>query len=88
MRNGSPQTPDDTASEAARNQFLKSKYWVVATKTEAYLGTGRMPEADASYAEAYALAPEDWMIATTKDQRAKLEVSLANPPLRYVADKD
>jgi hypothetical protein len=47
-----------------------------------------MPEADTSYAEANALAPEDWVIATTKDQRAKLEVLLVNPPLRYVADKD
>jgi tetratricopeptide (TPR) repeat protein len=61
-----------------------NKYWVLATKAEALLGAGEREQADRAYAEAYAAAPEPWMIDTTKEQRAKLETLLADSPLKYV----
>ena len=76
--------PDEKATEAARKQYLNNKYWVVATKAEAYLGTGQTAEAEATYQEAYALEPALWMIESTKEQRGKLEPLLADSPLKYV----
>jgi hypothetical protein len=76
--------PDDGASQRAKDEYIKAKYWMIATKAEAFLGMGRSAEAEAAYQEAYALAAEPWMIDTTKDQRAKLERLLANSPLQYV----
>jgi len=56
----------------------------VASKAEAYLGLGKSSEAETYYQEAYALAPEPWMIDSTKEQRGKLEELLAVSPLRYI----
>lgn len=64
--------------------LLGHKYWVVASKAEAYLGMGSTEEAEKFYEEAYSFAPEPWMIDTTKQQRANLEGLLAQSPLRYV----
>jgi MAP3K TRAFs-binding domain len=75
---------DEKASEAAQKQSLNSKYWVVATKAEAYLGTGETAMAEASYKEAYALEPDPWMIESTEEQRKNLEPLLADSPLKYV----
>jgi hypothetical protein len=75
--------PDEKASDPARKQYLNSKYWVVATKAEAYLGTGKTA-AEATYQEAYALEPASWMIEATKEQRGKLEPLLADSPLKYI----
>lgn len=76
--------PED-ATEEARKQYEKSRYWVVASQAEAYLGMGNMQnEAEYAYAQAYASAPESWMIGTTKEQRAKLEALLADSPLKYI----
>lgn len=72
-------------TDAARKQYEKSKYWVVASQAEAYLGIGnKQKEAEDTYAQAYASAPEGWMIDTTKEQRAKLEALLTDSPLNYV----
>lgn len=77
--------PDEAkASATARTEYLKNKYWVVATKAEALLGMGQAPEADAVYQEAYSFAPEKWMIESTEEQRGKLADRLAASPLRYV----
>ena len=76
--------PDEKASEAAQKQYLNNKYWVVATKAEAYLGMGKTAEAEATYQEAYAFASAPWMIESTKEQRGKLEPLLADSPLKYV----
>ena len=76
--------PDEKASEIALKQYRNNKYWVVATKAEAYLGTGKATEAKATYQEAYAFAPDPWMIESTEEQRAKLETLLADSPLKYV----
>jgi hypothetical protein len=76
--------PED-ATDEARKQYEKSRYWIVASQAEAYLGMGNMQnEAEYAYAQAYASAPESWMIETTKEQRAKLEALLADSPLKYI----
>jgi hypothetical protein len=74
----------EKASDAGQKQSLDSKYWVVATMAEAYLGTGKTALAEATYQEAYAFAPAPWMIESTKEQRRKLEPLLADSPLKYV----
>ena|SRR5580693_6065208 len=76
--------PDEKASDEAQKQYLNSKYWVVATKAEAYLGTGKTAEAGATYQEAYSFAPASWMIKSAMEQRRKLELLLADSPLKYV----
>jgi hypothetical protein len=76
--------PDDQAIDEAKTQHLKNKYWVVATKAEAFLGSVKPAEAETTYNEAYSFAPAAWMIKSTKEQRAKLESLLADSPLRYV----
>jgi hypothetical protein len=76
--------PDKKASDEAQKQYLNSKYWVVATKAEAYLGTGKTAEAGATYQEAYSFAPASWMIKSAMEQRRKLELLLADSPLKYV----
>jgi hypothetical protein len=76
--------PDDKASAEAKKAYLENKYWVLATKAEAYLGMGKAPEAKAVYHEAYLFAPGTWMINSTKEQQMKLEALLADPPLKYV----
>jgi tetratricopeptide (TPR) repeat protein len=75
---------DSTA--AAKMQYLKSKYWVVASQAEAHLGLGKTPEAENIYEQAYAFAPEAWMIDSTNEQRAKLEPLLTNSPLKYIKE--
>lgn len=77
--------PSEEASDEAKKQYLDSKYWVVATQAEAYLGMGKTNEAEETYNQAYAFAPKDWMIESTKEQRAKLEPLLANSPLQYIS---
>lgn len=76
--------PHEKASDEAQKQYLNSKYWVLATKAEAYLGTGKTAEAAATYQEAFAFAPASWMIQSATEQRRKLELLLANSPLKYV----
>jgi len=65
-------------------QPASEKYWVLATKAEAYLGMGRKAEAEKAYEEAYSVAAESWMVDSTKQQRAKLEEMLADSPLKYI----
>jgi hypothetical protein len=77
-------TPGDKANDEAKTQYFKSKYWVVATKAEAFLGSGKAAEAEMSYMDAYSFAPAVWMIDSTKEQRRKLESLLADSPLRYI----
>jgi len=76
--------PGDQASDEAKTEYLKSKYWAVATKGEALLGSGQAAEAEKTYNDAFGFAPASWMIDSTKEQRAKLEPLLADSPLRYV----
>ena len=78
--------PSEQATAEAKKQYLNSKYWVVASQAEAYLGTGKKNEAEETYQQAYGFAPEGWMIDSTKEQRAKLEPLLADSPLKYVKE--
>jgi tetratricopeptide (TPR) repeat protein len=80
----STSVPDEKVSGEARKQYLNSKYWVVVTKAEAYLGRGQTAEAETTYQKAYAFAPASWMIRSAKEQRRKLESLLVNSPLKYV----
>jgi hypothetical protein len=73
---------------AADEKYLRSsKYWVLATKAEAYFGMEKAPEAKKLYDEAFAFAPEPWMIESTSQQRDKLAALLANSPLRFVSSE-
>jgi tetratricopeptide (TPR) repeat protein len=77
--------PSEEVTAEARKQYEKTKYWVVASQAEAYLGMGnKRQEAEDAYAQAYASAPESWMIDTTKEQRARVEALLADSPLKYI----
>jgi len=80
--------PSDKASDEAKTEYLKNKYWVVATKGEALLGSAKSADAETTYQEAYSFAPASWMIESTKEQRAKLEPLLADSPLRYIKEED
>lgn len=61
-----------------------SKYWVLATMAEAYLGFGDEANAEKSFQEAAALASADWMKESTTEQMDKLRKLLADSPLKYV----
>jgi tetratricopeptide (TPR) repeat protein len=76
--------PDEKTSAEAKEEYLNNKYWVVATKAEAYLGMGKTAEAEKAYEETYSFAPAPWMCDSTKGQRATLEKLLADSPLKYV----
>ena len=77
--------PSEEATAEAKKQYENSKYWVVASQAEAYLGMGdKQAEAEEAYTQAYASAPEEWMIESTKEQRAKLEALLTDSPLKYI----
>jgi tetratricopeptide (TPR) repeat protein len=77
--------PDEKASDEAKAAHVETRYWVVATKAEALLGTGRAEQAEQTYNEAYALnPPKAFMVTSTKEQREKLQKMLTNSPLRHV----
>jgi tetratricopeptide (TPR) repeat protein len=68
----------------ADERYRNNRYWVMVTKAEAFLGSGRTAEAETAYNEAFAAAPADWMVQTAKTQRTKLEELLAQSPLKYL----
>jgi hypothetical protein len=76
--------PPVEATDAAKQQYLRSKYWVLASEAEAYLGIGNDTDAEQAYQTAYAIAPEAWMVKTTQEQREKLDSLLAITPLKYI----
>jgi hypothetical protein len=61
-----------------------SKYWVLATMAEAYLGVGDEANADKTFQEAAAVASADWMKESTTEQMDKLRALLADSPLKFV----
>ena len=81
--NSNPAPSEDSTAEA-KKQYQTSKYWVVASQAEAYLGMGKKQEAEDTYEQAYDSAPDGWMIDSTKEQRAKLEALLTDSPLKYI----
>jgi tetratricopeptide (TPR) repeat protein len=80
-----PAPDEEKVSAKALKEYLTSKYWVLATRAEALLGTGATNEAEQAYQEAYAMAPASWMVDdSTKPQRAALEPLLADSPLQHL----
>jgi tetratricopeptide (TPR) repeat protein len=78
------QATDDSPSEQEQQKDAANRYWVLASKGEAYFGLGLNEQADQTLQQAYALAPEPWMKTTTEEQLAKLRTLLANNPLRFI----
>ncbi len=62
------------------------KFWVTASKAEAYFGLGNMPAYEETKSEAKSLAHADWMMETFEQQINKLKIllekhgHLLNPP--------
>lgn len=78
------QADEDVPSEQERQKEAADRYWVLASKGEAYFGLKQKEQADQTLQEAYALAPEPWMKATTEEQLAKLSGLLDSDPLQYI----
>jgi tetratricopeptide (TPR) repeat protein len=77
--------PDENASEESKAANIETRYWVVATKAEALLGTGQAERAEQTYQEAYDLNPRKaFMVPSTKEQREKLRKILTDSPLSHV----
>jgi hypothetical protein len=53
------------------------RYWAMATMAEAQFGLGNNAECEALLTEASAIAPEPWMVGSTREQIAKLRDLLA-----------
>lgn len=62
----------------------ESRYWVIVTMAEAYLGIGDEAQAEKRFNEAESVAPESWMRESTREQMSKLRSLFADSPLKYV----
>jgi hypothetical protein len=78
-----PATAPAGAAPQAAQQAAELRYWVLATLGEAMLGLGD-PAARQQLDLAYAAAPHAWMSDTTREQIARLEPLLADPPLKHL----
>jgi tetratricopeptide (TPR) repeat protein len=77
--------PDaQSASPAAVKQEQSNRYWVLATIGEAYLGLGDEKQSQEWLDKAFAVAPEEWMEKSTREQLAKLKLLLDKSPLKYI----
>ncbi len=73
---------DANGTSAGRSaKFLETRYWVLATLAEAYLGL-EDSLGQTKLAEAFAAAPQEWMKKSTRDQIDKLQPLLAGSPLK------
>ncbi|HXT49787.1 MAG TPA: tetratricopeptide repeat-containing protein [Thermoanaerobaculia bacterium] len=77
-----PPPPAEAPPEALKEDAA-NRYWVLATAGEAKLGLGD-GDAERQLATAYAAAPQGWMADSTREQIAKLQALLADPPLRHL----
>ena len=75
--------PPAEATPEALKQDAANRYWVLATVCEAKVGLGD-GDAQRQLAAAYAAAPEAWMADSTREQIAKLQALLADPPLKHL----
>ncbi len=64
----------------------ESRYWVLATIAEAYVGLEEGSLGQQKLEEAFAAAPEDWMKQSTREQVDKLRALLASSPLKKLSD--
>ncbi|MFD2718131.1 TRAFs-binding domain-containing protein [Hymenobacter monticola] len=74
----------EPAAGPEQQKDAANRYWVLASKGEAYLGLGQPEQGNQTLQEAYALAPELWMKASTEEQLAKLNELLATNPLQFI----
>lgn len=65
-------------------EYLKARYWVLATIGEAYWGLGDETAGRHWLDQAYAMAPEPWMSDSTREQIEKLQAYLMDSPLKYL----
>jgi len=72
------------AGPEAVKQAQGTRYWVLATIGEAYLGLGEGARSQEQLAAAYAAAPAPWMADSTRQQIANLELLLGKSPLKYI----
>ena len=80
-----PEPVVSEATEGGLQKYLESKYWVLATRAEAYLGLGESGQAEQQRQGAYAVASADWMKETTQKQLDELQALLANSPLGRIS---
>jgi len=73
-----------TAGPEAVKQAQGTRYWVLATIGEAYLGLGEGARGQERLEAAYAAAPAPWMADSTRQQIANLELLLGKSPLKYI----
>ena len=64
------------------SKFPESRYWVLATLAEAYIGLEEEALGQQRLDEAFAAAPEEWMKQSTQEQVTKLKALLAASPLK------
>ena len=77
--------PDNAEkNKEANKDYQSSKYWVLATMAEAYLGLGDEGKSQQKLEEALALAPESWKAASTNQQIKKLKTLLDHSPLIHI----
>lgn len=71
-------------SDTAVVEDQKTRYWVLATIAEAYIGLEDQGRGEVQLAAASRSAPEGWMVESTREQIEKLERLLADSPLKYI----
>jgi len=74
----------DTVLKAEPALPADDKYWVMATRAEALLGTGDEDGMNRQLSDAFAVAPKPWMRGSTEEQIDKLRALLADSPLKFV----
>jgi len=80
------EAPDEEADDASKNKSLETRYWVLATLGEAYVGLGDEAAGSKWLEQAYAMAPQTWMKDSTEEQLGKLRKFLEDSPLKRVAE--
>ena len=76
--------PAEHSSVQTQKEYRASKYWVLATMAEAYLGLGDEEKSEQTLAEALALKPEPWKSNSTIEQMKKLKPLLDPSPLVHI----
>ena len=79
-----PMPDSQQINDEMMKEYRKCKYWVLVTLGEAQLGLGDEAKAQQMLAEAYAIAPEPWMEASTREQVENLKALFKDSPLKYL----
>jgi tetratricopeptide (TPR) repeat protein len=79
------QVKNQTSSESME-KYLESRYWVLATMSEAYTGLEQHEKAGQILEEAYKIASQKWMQETTGRQIERLKQLITDSPSRYIKE--